>query len=332
MRINFIKSAVLSVSALTLSIALFAQTSKPSVKMERVTFKNGAVDMVGNIYYPAAMDKDVKYPAIVCSNAAGAVKEQAAGLYASRLAEKGFIAIAFDATHQGESSGEPRYLEDPYRRVEDIRCVVDFLTTLPNVDRERIGAMGICAGGGYSVNAAMTERRIKAVAGVSATDAGAAIREGWDGKAPIAEQIKLLEAIAAERTAEANGAEPVYGTYVPEVVEEGMAVTMREANDYYRTSRGGHPRSENKVLMRSLDKTMSFSAYHLIDKLLTQPLLMVVGSKSDAFYLSEIAINQATCDKELFVIEGATHVDMYDKEPYVSEAVEKLSQFFSQKM
>jgi fermentation-respiration switch protein FrsA (DUF1100 family) len=332
MKKNNLKKAVLTFLCSTVTIMSISQTTLNSVKMEKVTYNNNGIQMVGNLYYPENMDKSKKYPAIVCTHAAGMVKEQASGLYAQKLAQNGFVTLAFDASHQGESGGEPRYLENPSERVEDIKASIDYLTTLPFIDINRIGAFGICAGSGYSINAAMTEKRIKAVAGVSGTDAGAAIREGWLGDANIADQIKILEAVGNERTAVANGSQPVYGNYVPEGTDPNAPVTMNEAYEYYRTPRGGQPNSVNKVLLMSLDKVMAFSAFQNIEILLTQPLLLVVGEKSDAFYLTERAINLAKSEKEMFVIKGATHVDLYDRLQYVDQAVQKLTEFYKAKL
>lgn len=305
-----------------------------SIVKERVTFNNNGVKMVGNLYYHERIDRTKKYPAIVFTHAAGMVKEQSPGLYSQKLAESGFIALAFDASHQGDSGGEPRFLEAPAERVEDIKSAVDYLTTLPFVDQNKIGAVGICAGSGYSINAAMTDKRIKAVAGVSGTDPGAAIREGWSGDADMKEQIKLLALVGQERTAVANGAKPSIGTYVPEAIDPKAPVTMNEAYTYYRTPLGQHPNSQNKVLLMSLDKVMAFSAFLNMELLFDQPLLMVVGSKSDAMYLADRAIEKATsaASKEKFVIEGATHVDLYYKQPYVDQASKKLAEFFKAKL
>lgn len=337
MKTRKIKNIVLTLFCLFLTKMSFSQTNKKKVNsiiMEKVTFNNNDVTMVGNLYYHEHMDRTKKYPVIVCTHAAGMVKEQASGLYAQKLAENGFITLAFDASHQGESGGEPRFLEAPTERVEDIKTAIDYLTTLPFVDQTKIGAFGICAGSGYSINAAMTEKRIKAVAGVSGTDAGAAIREGWLGDAKMEEQIKILEMVGKERTAVANGSTPVYGNYVPEGIDPNAPVTMNEAYEYYRTPRCQKPNSENKVLLMSLDKVMAFSAFQNMEFLLNQPLLMVVGSKSDAMYLTNRAIDKATssASKEKFVIEGATHVDLYDKQPYVDQAVKKIVTFFSEKL
>ena len=299
----------------------------------QVTFKNNQIDIAGEFHLPAGFDEAKKYAAIVCAHPAGAVKEQSPALYGRMLADKGFVVLTFDASHQGASGGEPRFLENPFERVEDVRSAVDYLTTLPFVDAGRIGALGICAGAGYSISAATTERRIGAVAGVSPADAGSAIREGWDGRMPLSELNKMLESVAAQRSAEANGAAVQYMTYVPETPDENPFVTFREAYYYYRTPRAQHPNSPNKVMFTSLDKLVAFSAADRIDALLTQPLLLVVGSKSDARrFVDTYHEKAASNDKEVVVVEGATHVDLYDVPQYVEPAVAKLATFFSNKL
>ena len=171
--------------------------------MERVTFPNAGIEIVGNLHRPADFDPDKKYPAVVVTHPFGAVKEQVSTLYAEKLTAAGFITLAFDASYQGESGGEPHFSERPASRVEDIRCAVDFLTTRPEVDPERIGALGICAGGGYSVNAAQTEHRIKAVAGVSTFDIGSARRSGIGGSVSPERRREILQEVGQRRTLEA---------------------------------------------------------------------------------------------------------------------------------
>ncbi len=299
---------------------------------KKVFFKNNQIEMAGILFLPDDFDENNKYPAIVCAHPAGAVKEQTSGLYAEKLSQMGFVTLAFDASHQGESGGEPRFLENPSERVEDIRCAVDYLTTLPYVDLERIGAMGVCAGGGYTVSAAITEHRIKAVAGVSTSDPGAWIREGIDGSVPAKEQIKMLESVGKQRTAEANGANPVYGPYVPDEATEDLPVTLKEAHEYYRTPRCQHPNSKNRVLMTSLDKLIAFSPFNFADTLLTQPLLLIAGNKADTLRFSETLYEKAKSQKELFMIDGATHVDLYDVPEYVDQAIGKLDAFFTKNL
>lgn len=298
-----------------------------------VTFKNKQIDLAGAFHLPPGFDETKTYPTIVVAHPAGAVKEQSPAFYASRLARRGFLVLTFDASYQGASGGEPRYLEDPGQRVEDVRCAVDHLTTLPFVDAARIGSLGICAGGGYSISAAATDHRIRAVAGVSASDPGAAIRNGWDGKQPLDVTWSMLAMVAAQRTAEARGEASHYMPYVSETVDETTPVTMCEARDYYRTPRAQHPNSVNKVRMTSLDRILAFSAIDRLDQLLTQPLLIVVGGKSDARHFSDALFAAAASpDKELFVVEGATHVDLYDVEKYVDPAIEKLAAFYEVKL
>lgn len=300
--------------------------------VKKVTFTNSNLKMAGNLYLPANMVESKKYPAIVCTHPGGGVKEQTAGLYAQKLAEQGFIALAFDASHQGESEGQPRFLEDPAQRVEDIRSAVDYLTTLSFVDAQRIGALGICAGGGYTLSAAQSEHRIKAVAGVSAVDIGLTFREGWDGKTPVSEQIKVLESVAKQRTAEANGAEHMFANYVPEVVDKNTIPDMREAHDYYRTPRGQHTNSTNQVLFTSFDKVMAFSTFNQIGTLLNQPVLLVAGSNAGSRWQSELAYKMIQSPKDLFIIDGATHMDLYDIPKYVTSAVSKLKEFYEKNL
>lgn len=292
-----------------------------------VRFTNSNFTMAGDLYLPNGFDETKKYPALVSVHPGGGVKEQTAGLYAQKLADQGFVALAFDASHQGESGGEPRLLEDPTARVEDVRCAVDYLTTLPFVDAEKIGALGICAGGGYVVAAAQTERRLKAVATVSAVDIGTLFR--GDGSATT--QLQTLEAVAKQRTAEAIGTEAMYLTYAPDSlaeINETTPVLYREAYDYYRTPRAQHPNSTNRFLFSSVDKIMAFSATNQISTYLTQPLLLIAGTEADTRSHSEHFYAMSNGPKELFWVEGATHIALYDIPDYVTPAVTKLTAFF----
>lgn len=305
-----------------------------TVGAQAVHFQNGPWKMAGNLYLPKNMEQGKKYPAIITVHPGGSVKEQASGLYAKKLAEQGFITLAYDASHQGESEGLPRYLENPTERVEDIRSAVDYLTTLPQVDAEKIGVVGICAGGGFAVSAAQTEHRLKAVATASAVDIGTTFRQGWNGKGTVADQLNTLNAIAKQRTAEANGAAPMYTQYVLEQNEitADTERDMKEASDYYRTPRSQHPNSQNKVLFTSFDKVLAFNAFAQIDTLLTQPVLFVVGTEAGSRWQSEMAYEKATSPKEMFLIEGATHVDLYDISKYVDKAVVKMADFFHKQL
>jgi fermentation-respiration switch protein FrsA (DUF1100 family) len=296
-----------------------------------VSFKNRTIELSGHLHLPDNFREDKKYPALVGIHPAGGVKEQTIGLYAKRLAAHGFVVVVFDSSYQGASGGEPRLLEDPATRVEDARSAADFLTTLPYVDAERMGVYGVCAGGGYSIAAAQSERRFKAVAGISATPMGEAARTFFGSPIPIAELLKTLEATATQRTAEARGGEPVYVPFVPERFEdinENTPTMLREGYDYYRTPRGQHPNSKGRFLLTSLDKMLAFSVYYLLPELLTQPLLLIAGSNADTKIYSEQAYDLSNGPKELFVIEGATHIALYDVPEYVDQAVTKLVSFF----
>jgi len=288
--------------------------------------------MAGNLYLPAGFDKNKKYAAIVVVHPGGGVKEQTAGLYAQKLSEAGFITLAFDASYQGASEGEPRFLDNPMNRVGDIYSAVDYLITLPFVDANRIGGLGICAGSGATVKAAMSERRIKALATISAVDVGAAGRRGWDGKESI-DQIALLEAVAKERNAEANGAAPMYVHYVPEVGDTTAPLDLQEAADYYLTARGQQPTAPNKLLFIGQGYAVLFDGFGQADKLLTQPLLIVAGSRAGSLWHSqELYSKAASKDKELFIIPGATHMDLYDGKQFVPQVVKKLTGFYGKNL
>jgi len=160
--------------------------------VETVSFKDKEVDIAGHLHLPDNFREDRKYPALVGIHPAGGVKEQTIGLYAKRLAAHGFVVVVYDSSYQGASGGEPRLLEDPTTRVEDARCAADFLATLPYVDAERMGVFGVCAGGGYALAVAQTERRFKAVAGVSPTPMGEAARSMFGAPIPDTELIKIV--------------------------------------------------------------------------------------------------------------------------------------------
>ena len=195
-----------------------------------------------------------------------------------------------------------------------------------------MGVFGICAGGGYALSVAQTERRFKAVATVSAAPMGEASRAFMGIPVPVADQIKSLEAAAAQRTAEARGAAPVYAPFVPERfedIDENTPDMLREGYDYYRTPRGQHPNSKGRFLLTSMDRMLAFSAFDRIPELLTQPMLLIAGSKADTKVFSDQAYELSNGPKELFVVEGATHIAMYDTPAYVDQAIAKMVSFFA---
>ncbi|KML67570.1 hypothetical protein A0G03_01565 [Pectobacterium peruviense] len=291
-------------------------------------FRNHEIMMSGNIYLPKGFSEDQKYAAIVVVHPGGGVKEQTAGLYALKLAGAGFVTLAFDASHQGASGGLPRFLDDPMKRVGDFYSAVDYLTTLPYVDTARIGALGVCAGSGIAVKAAMTERRIKVLATVSAVDVGAATRKGWEGNTNESELIQTLDAVAKQRSAEAAGGTPVYVNYVPKIGDTTAPRDLQEAADYYLTARGRYPTSTNQMLMTSISTLASFTGFEGADIYITQPLLMIAGGKAGSLWHSQqLHISAASEQKELYIIPSATHMDLYDGEG-ATAAAKKLAPFF----
>jgi len=298
---------------------------------QSVTFDNNGIRMAGDVYFPAGFDNGRKYAAIVSVHPGGGVKEQTAGLYAQKLAGQGFVTLAFDASHQGASGGMPRFLDDPMRRVADIYSSVDYLTSLAFVDAGRVGALGICAGSGTTIKAASNERRFKAVATVSGVDVGSATRKGWDGKAPTSAQVEMLEAVARQRTAEAAGAAPAYVPYVPAVGDTTAPRDLQEAADYYLTPRGQHPNAPNKMLLTSLSCLMSFTGFDQVETLLTQPVMIIAGSEAGSLWHSQELHAKAPGPKELIVIDGATHMDLYDG-PGADNAASKLTSFFGRNL
>lgn len=298
------------------------------ITVRKVSYlRSNNIVLVGNLFLPKNFDANAKYPAILCVHPAGSVKEQSAGLYAHRLAEQGFVTLAFDAAYAGESGGTPHWSEAPYERVEDIRYSTDYLVTLPFVDENRIGALGLCAGGGYVIATAPTDRRIRAVAGVSAADIGAANRESWLRGRSVEEQIKILEDVSLQRTREARGEELMKVYMCPEPTAE-TAPSFREGYEYYRTKRAWHPRADNFYLRRSQATKMAFSAIENI-YLLTQPVLLIAGEKADSDWQTDRFFQALPGkDKKVFTIPGASHIDLYDKAEYVDSAVAELATFF----
>lgn len=299
--------------------------------IKSVTFKNRANTLAANLHLPEGFDENKKYPALVGIHPAGGVKEQTIGLYADKLSKHGYVVLVYDSSYQGASEGEPRLLEDPSVRVEDARCAADYLTTLPYIDTDKLGVYGVCAGGGYTLSVAQTERRFKVVATISAMPMGEAVRTQFGVVLPTSELIKSLEMVAFQRIAEANGAEPMYVPFVPEKLEEineYTPVMLREGYEYYRTLRGQHPNSKGRFLFTSLDKMTTFSVFDYLSEFLTQPLLLIAGSNADTKIFSEQAYNLAKGKKELFIVDGATHIAMYDIPDYLDQAVNKMVKFY----
>ncbi|MBE0702843.1 MAG: alpha/beta hydrolase [Afipia sp.] len=300
------------------------------VNVHPVTYKLHGLDIAANVYTPANYDPKQNYPAIVVAHPNGGVKEQTAGLYAQHLAEQGYITISADASYQGASGGEPRSVDKPSNRIEDIHGMADFITQYPGVDAARLGLFGICGGGGYSLAAAKTDKRFKSLATLSMFNSGRVRRNGFADSALDTIQQRLQQASAA-RAQEVAGGEILYSGDADMTDEEIAALPFemyRQGYEYYWRTHA-HTGSTFKYTTSSLLDLMRWDATDQIE-LIDQPLLMICGSKADSLYMSEDAFPKATgtTDKELFLIEGATHIETYWVPEYVAAAMGKLIQFF----
>ncbi|BDH55739.1 alpha/beta hydrolase [Tsukamurella sp. PLM1] len=302
--------------------------------MTAVTFDNNGITMAGELNLPDGFDAARTYPALVVVHPGGGVKEQTAGLYAGKLAEEGFVTLAYDASYQGESGGEPHFLEDPAARVADISAAVDYLQSLDYVDAERIGAWGVCAGGGYAVAATKVDARIKAVGTVSAVNIGSAWRKGWDGSGQDSDAVATRDGASGRRTVEATtGGDAATLPYVPAEITPEVPRDMAEASDYYLTPRAQHPNAQNKYLFaQSIPRILGFDAFVLVEDLLTQPVLIVAGSEAGSLWHSTELHARARSEKKLVIVDGAAHMDFYDGPEYVKRAVAEAAPFFAEKL
>ena len=298
------------------------------VNIHPVSYEVGGIGVVANIYTPANYDSSKEYVAIVVVHPNGGVKEQVAGLYAQRLAELGYITIAADARYQ-----EPRNTDRPANRIEDIHGMVDFISQYPGVDASRIGALGICGGGGYTLGAAQGDKRIKAVATLSMFNSGRVRRNGFQDSQINTIQQRLTQAAEA-RNEEAKG--KVLYTGEMNISDEEAAklpfALYRDGYEYYFKTHA-HPNSTFRYTMSSLLDLMTWDATDHID-LIDQPLLLIAGSDADTKYMSDEAFEKATGtkDKEMFLIPGAEHIKTYFVPEYVNLAVNKMKDFFGMKL
>ncbi|WP_207904873.1 alpha/beta hydrolase [Novosphingobium sp. PhB165] len=308
------------------------------VQIHPVKYKVLGLDIAANVYTPANYEPSRKYPAIVVAHPNGGVKEQVAGLYAQRLAEQGYIAIAMDAAYQGASGGEPRNTDKPQSRIEDIHGAADFISSYPGVDPARLGLLGICGGGGYSLAAAKVDKRFKSVATISMFNSGRVRRNGFEDSQLHTIQERLRQASVA-RAQEASGGQVLYvGGGAPLTDPQIAALPFemyREGAVYYERTNGhpnsgAYPGSGGTYTVSSLMDLMRWDATDQIE-LIDQPLLMIAGSKADSGYMTEDAFAKATGTdaKELFKIEGASHIQTYWVPRYVDAAMGKLTTFYA---
>src|SRR3984957_18991705 len=252
-------------------------TSAP-VQVTKVTFPNQLNSMSGLLFTPPDFDKTKKYPAMPVAHPFGGVKAQTAGIYARRMAEKGYVTLAFDASHQGESGGYPRDTENPAGRMGGLRWAVASPTPLPLVDENRIGLLGVCAGGSYVMATAPTEMRAKAVACVSLWDLQVTAREGWP--APEYDRTAVLAEIGKQRTAEARGLTVRRDDGIPKKVPEGAPGIIKESYDYYRTPRAQHHNSRSVFVFTDFSRLMDFNYYAHIEDIAPRPVLFIIGTEA----------------------------------------------------
>jgi fermentation-respiration switch protein FrsA (DUF1100 family)/alkylhydroperoxidase/carboxymuconolactone decarboxylase family protein YurZ len=307
---------------------------KGNVNIHPVSYKLNGINIAANVYTPANYDSSKKYPAVVVAHPNGGIKEQTAGLYAQRLAEAGYITIAADAAYQGASDGEPRHTDKPAYRIEDIHGMADFIIQYTGSDANRLGVLGICGGGGYTLKAAQSDKRFKAVATLSMFNSGVVRRNGFMNSQIATIQDRLKQASDA-RAQEAAGGKIIYAG-VAGITDEEIAKIptdlYREGYEYYYRTHA-HPNSTFLYTMSSLLDLMTWDANTNMD-LINQPLLMMAGSKADTKYMTDDAFSKAinAKNKELYLIAGATHIQTYWKPEYVSQAVKKLTGFFGENL
>ncbi|HST73398.1 MAG TPA: alpha/beta hydrolase [Kocuria rosea] len=305
----------------------------PRVNHRKVSFPNRlGITLVADLYTPQNARRTQPSRALVVGHPFGGVKEQTAGLYAQTMAERGFVTVAFDASYNGESgAGLPHAIASPEAFTEDFSAAVDYLGLHPLVDRNRIGVLGICGSGGFSLAAAQVDPRLKAVATVSMYDMGRATREGL-GLAPVPgevmteeERVTAVEEAAEQRWVEAAGGQTVHGPGTALALTPSQEAAAQEFAQYYGTPRGQHPRSV-PMSLTSRGALMGFCPFEHLDWIAPRPILLVHGQVAHSRYYSEDAYHRATGPKELYLVPGAGHVDLYDRVDMIPW--NKLTSFF----
>jgi fermentation-respiration switch protein FrsA (DUF1100 family) len=298
------------------------------VEHRKVTFQNRyGITLSADLYQPK--NRNGKLAAIAVSGPFGAVKEQSSGLYAQTMAERGFVTLAFDPSYTGESGGEPRHVASPDINTEDFSAAVDFLGLQPLVNRERVGIIGICGWGGMALNAAAVDKRIKAVATSTMYDMSRVMSKGYNDKTTKEERTKMLEQLSVQRWKDAEKGTPEPGPIMNEL-KGGEPQFKVEYADYYKKERGFHPRAINSNGSWTATNPLSFMNTPLltyIAEISPRPILLIHGEKAHSRYFSETAYEAAAQPKELVIIKGANHVDLYDQVNVIP--FDKLTEFFT---
>ena len=303
------------------------------VTIEKVTFRNKlGMKVVGNLFVPKNLDRSARTPAIIVGHPMGAVKEQSSNLYAQKLAEQGFVTLSFDLSFWGESEGQPRHTVAPEIYADDFSAAVDFLSTQAFVNADNIGVLGICGSGSFALSAAQIDPRMKAIATVSMYDMGAAYRDGLNKSVTVEQRKVMLEQSAEQRYSEFAGGEAKFiGGTVLELTANSSPIE-REFYDFYRTSRGEvTPEGDSalvttKPTLSSISAFANFYPFAAIETISPRPLLFITGSDAHSIEFSQNAYKLASEPKELVVIPGAGHVDLYDRVNLIP--FDKLTEFF----
>jgi fermentation-respiration switch protein FrsA (DUF1100 family) len=309
-------------------------TFKLSDKVTRqaVTFKNRfGITIAADLYIPKNRGYH-RIAGLAISGPFGAVKEQSSGLYANQMAERGFVALAFDPSYTGESGGEPRHVASPDISTEDFSAAIDYLGLHPSVDRNRIGVIGICGWAGFAINAAAIDKRVKAVATTSMYDMSRVMAKGYYDKLTTEDRMTMLEELGEQRWKDAEKGEVSIGTRgLPEKLTGNEPQFVKEYFDYYKTPRGFHPHSLNSTSGWTATNSLSFMNTPLltyIKEIAPRPVLLIAGEKAHSRYFSEDAYKAAAEPKELLIVPNAVHVDLYDKVDVIP--FDKLTAFFNE--
>jgi uncharacterized protein len=304
------------------------------VTAQKVAFKNQyQMDIAGNLFTPNGLGWNTTTPAIVVGHPMGAVKEQSANLYATKMAEQGFVAMSIDLPFWGESEGQPRNLVAPEAYAEAFSAAVDFLGTRPFVDRNRIGAIGVCGSGSFVISAAKIDPRMRAIATVSMYDMGAATRDALNKSQTVEQRKQIIAAAAEQRYAEFTGGETQYTGGTVHALAADTHPIQREFYDFYRTPRGEFtppgqsPLSTTHPTLTSNVRFMNFYPFNDIETISPRPMLFITGDQAHSREFSEDAYRRAAEPKELHFVRGAGHVDLYDRVDLIP--FDKLASFFS---
>lgn len=301
-----------------------------SVDHQKVTFTNRyGLTLSGDLYLPKNRS-DRRLAAIAVSGPFGAVKEQSSGLYAQTMAERGFAALAFDPSYTGESGGTPRNVASPDINTEDFSAAVDFLGLHPAVDRERIGIIGICGWGGMALSAVAVDKRVRAVATSTMYDMTRVMSKGYNDSVTLEQRTQTLEQLSRQRWADAENGTPAYQPPYNEL-KGGEAQFLVDYHDYYMTPRGYHARAVNSGNAWTQTTPLSFMNMPLltyIKEISPRPILLIHGEKAHSRYFSETAYAAAAEPKELMIVPGANHVDLYDRRDVIP--FDRLQSFFEQ--